>query len=76
MKTDRFTKLLLIAVFLLLFINFLTNHISLSPNKAFSQGFGSSIACSSDGKYVYIFTGNELYKSDNACLTIYHSKTF
>ena len=62
MKT--FLKILVVCLLLTMFVNFLiTNQ---NPETAYAQsGLNSGIACSADGQYVYVFKGNNFYKSDN-----------
>ncbi len=64
MKTDLLTKIILVAIFLLL-ANLITGRI-LQPNIAFSQGYrGSGVACSADGKYVYGIIDDTIYVSND-----------
>ncbi|MFH1624560.1 MAG: hypothetical protein ABID54_05315, partial [Pseudomonadota bacterium] len=72
MKPDKFIKIMLVTGSLLLLVNLETSHISLVPQNAYSQvRSGANVACSGDGKYVYLYNGETLYKSDNFAYTFY-----
>ena len=74
MIKDTFVRAMLVIIAALLLLNLL-NHgiihlispVAIAENNcqdiAFGSRIGSSIACSSDGKYVYATDGSNIYRS-------------
>ncbi len=76
MMNDRFIRRMLVAIAALLLLNLLYHPISsvlapeavaegLAQDVSFGARVGSSITCSSDGKYVYATDGSSVYRSLN-----------
>ena len=65
MKNNLFIKVMLAGVFLLLLVNIISSHISFTPKYAYAQAGIGNIACSADGKYVYVLMRDTLYISED-----------